>query len=109
MWARNVRHAFLKLLYHISIIFSPGIPANERYERFEEPLNAMLREENLGWVIGGGGSVDGSDCDVSVALVDLVLGLRILRRVLREQAVPSNTRLELTVPEKRYLSLEEIQ
>jgi len=72
----------------------------ERSERFEEPLDAVLRERNLGEVSGGGtglkpgGGIEYVGIDVDV--YDAKVALPIIIQKLRELAVPKGTIIEET-------------
>jgi hypothetical protein len=47
----------------------------------------------LGEVVGGGTWLDGSECDIHVAVSDPEAGLWVIREVLRRLNAPASTRI----------------
>jgi hypothetical protein len=81
----------------------PGdLDPQDRWERFANPLQQALENDNLGAVTGGGSQFsepdeDGNDfvefCGIDVDLYDVVKGLPLLRRELVRLRVPQGTML----------------
>ena len=86
----------------IYVYLPQDIEPDERYERYQEPLDAELRLYGAGWVSGGGSLLseeleDGSrECvhvGVDVDAVDVERAREILRAQLPSLGAPSGTRL----------------
>jgi len=86
----------------IYIYLPQDIEPDERYERYQEPLDAELRLHGAGWVSGGGSLLseeleDGSrECvhvGVDVDAVDVERAREILRAQLPSLGAPSGTRV----------------
>jgi hypothetical protein len=60
---------------------------------YEDELEEELERLGLGEVVGGGTWLDGSGCDIHVAVRDPVAGLRVIREVLRRLNAPPSTRI----------------
>ncbi len=74
----------------------------ERGERFEDPLQEALEQENLGTISGGGSLLSAPDenghrvieyCGIDVDLYDAPRGLALLRRELVRLKAPEGTTL----------------
>ena len=86
----------------IYIYLPQDIEPDERYERYQEPLDAELRLHGAGWVSGGGSLLseeleDGSrECvhvGVDVDAVDVERAREILRAQLPSLGAPPGTRV----------------
>jgi hypothetical protein len=86
----------------IYVYLPQDIEPDERYERYQEPLDAELRLHGAGWVSGGGSLLsdeleDGSrECihvGVDVDAVDVPRAREILRTQLPSLGAPPGTRL----------------
>ena len=60
---------------------------------YEDELDEELQRLDLGEVVGGGTWMDGSGCDMHVAVRDPVAGLRVIREVLQRLNAPASTRI----------------
>lgn len=87
-----------------------GIGPLERAERFEEPIDAALAEDDLGEVSGGGSSLgdarpDGSRpiefCGVDIDTRDRDAALKVLRVVLPGLGLPRGSELHYTAAGRR--------
>lgn len=101
--AQSVPSAREALFVYVKIP-APILPI-ERGERFEDPLDAALREAGVGEVTGGGSGLTAPDargrqhveyCGIDVDLSDADKGLPILRRELVRLDVPPGTVLQYT-------------
>jgi len=86
----------------IYVYLPQDIEPDERYERYQEPLDAELRLHGAGWVSGGGSMMgdeleDGTEeclhVGVDVDAVDLPRAREILRTLLPSLGAPLGTRL----------------
>ena len=86
----------------IYVYLPQDIEPDERYERYQEPLDAELRLHGAGWVSGGGSLLseeleDGSrECvhvGVDVDAVDVERAREILRAQLPSLGAPPGTRV----------------
>ena len=95
--------------------FYVRIPGNiqpiERAERFEDPLQAALENEELGEVTGGGSQMgEGKTvefCGLDVEVTDRDRGLQVIRAVMRRLAAPPGTVIEEFLPSFREFPLDE--
>ena len=86
----------------IYVYLPQDIEPDERYERYQEPLDAELRLHGAGWV-SGGGSLMGDELEdgtqeclhvgVDVDAVDVTRAREILRTLLPSLGAPVGTRL----------------
>jgi hypothetical protein len=60
---------------------------------YEDELEEELERLSLGEVVGGGTWMDGSGCDIHIAVRDAAEGLRVIREVLRRLNAPPSTRI----------------
>ncbi len=60
---------------------------------YEDELEEELERLGLGEVVGGGTWMDGSGCDIHIAVRDSEAGLRVIREVLRRLNAPPSTRI----------------
>ena len=90
----------------------PGdIQPIERGERFEDPLQAALDEQDLGEVSGGGSQLAGRGkeiefCGLDVEVTDRERGLQLIRDTMRHLGVPPGTVIEEYLPTFRELPLD---
>jgi hypothetical protein len=98
--------------YNFSITLFLPIGPIERGERFEDPLRAVLGD--FGVVLGGGSSmkqIDGkmviTDVGFSVRTKELQKGLGLIRKSLKEQGAPKDTRIRLKEPTETLYGLDE--
>ena len=86
----------------IYVYLPQDIEPDERYARYQEPLDAELRLHGAGWVSGGGsllsealedGSLECVHVGVDVDAVDVALAREILRTQLPGLGAPPGTRL----------------
>jgi hypothetical protein len=61
---------------------------------YEDELEEELERLNLGEVLGGGTWLDGSGCDIHIAVREREAGLRVIREVLRRLNAPPSTRIQ---------------
>jgi hypothetical protein len=90
-----------KYFFYVRI---PGdIQPIERAERFEDPLDAALREADLGSVTGGGSQTgEGARveyCGVDVVVIDRSLGIDLICRVMQSLGCPQGAVIEEYLPE----------
>ena len=88
-------------------LFYVRIPGNiqplERQSRFEEPLDALLKEAGIGEVTGGGEQM--GNCNnvlysgLDVYVNDRALGLQFLRHTLKSLETPDETVIEEFLPQ----------
>jgi hypothetical protein len=72
----------------------------DRGDRYEDPLDEALREENLGGTCGGGSQLS-DECgiefvDIEIELHDLQRGLAVTKQILEQQGAPKGSRLRYT-------------
>jgi hypothetical protein len=60
---------------------------------YEDELEEELERLGLGEVVGGGTWMDGSGCDIHIAVRDAEAGLRVIREMLRRLNAPPSTRI----------------
>ena len=86
----------------IYVYLPQDIEPDERYERYQEPLDAELRLYGAGWVSGGGSMMgdeleDGTEeclhVGVDVDAVDVPRAREILRTLLPSLGAPPGTRV----------------
>jgi hypothetical protein len=86
----------------IYVYLPQDIEPDERYERYQEPLDAELRLHGAGWVSGGGSMMgdeleDGTEeclhVGVDVDAVDVPRAREILRTLLPSLGAPPGTRV----------------
>jgi hypothetical protein len=76
-----------------SILFRElGVHAGGR-SYYEDELEEELERLKLGEVVGGGTWMDGSGCDIHVAVSDPEAGLQVIREILRRLNAPASTRI----------------
>jgi hypothetical protein len=72
-------------------VHEDGEPRGRSY--YEDEIDEELQRLDLGEVVGGGTWLDGSGCDMHVAVRDPDAGLRVIRDVLRRLGAPPSTRI----------------
>lgn len=60
---------------------------------YEDELEEELERLGIGEVVGGGTWMDGSGCDIHIAVTDTAAGLRVIQEVLRRLDAPPSTRI----------------
>jgi hypothetical protein len=121
MWEGDGRRAVMQDLaedahangQHFFYVRIPGdIQPLERGARFEDPLDAALRESALGSVTGGGSQLGENDtieyCGIDVVTVDRARGIELIRRVMQECQCPDGAVIEEYLPEYEEHSIGSI-
>ncbi|MEX2389429.1 MAG: hypothetical protein WD534_16250 [Phycisphaeraceae bacterium] len=83
----------------LNITFTPAVPLKARHQ-LEESLEAVFEAEELGEVDGGGGFVDGSECNIYLYVADVTKALPAIRQVLQSAKVPESTVIKQEDPEE---------
>ena len=72
-------------------VHEDGGPRGRSY--YDDEIDEELQRLGLGEVVGGGTWLDGSGCDIHIAVRDPEAGLRVIREVLRRLGAPPSTRI----------------
>ena len=86
----------------LEIVIPQGLVPFQRH-MIEDALEQAFDDERLGEMMGGGGADNA--CDIAVQVNDLEHGLEVIRRVLKEAAVPSDTIINQYEPKKAVYRL----
>ena len=96
-----------------NVFFYVRIPGDiqplERGARYEDPLQAALKGEDLGEVIGGGSQMGTGKnvvfCGLDIEVHDRDRGLALIRSVMRRLGAPPDTVIEEYLPNYREHTL----
>lgn len=78
--------------HEFSVLFSELGPHAGGRSYYEDELEELEQLE-IGEIVGAGTWMDGSGCDIDIAVSDPVAGLRVIREVLRRLHAPASTRI----------------
>ena len=79
--------------HEFSVLFRELGPHAGGRSYYEDELEEELERLGIGEIVGAGTWMDGSGCDIDVAVSDPVAGLRVIRDVLQRLNAPASTRI----------------